>query len=204
MSKRLLVLFVLSVAIVALSGLSLADPSFEIEPLKTTWDPPAENRPPGSGDPGLGFGKKIAGAWLGTGEWAFDFDCDGLADTDPTPFPYDSQSFTASGLYIVTNPTDPNLAHGSWKQTGNLEVTTNNIVYFNNTDVPPAPGEAPVLAYVMRIPGVFTFDAEFTTATSTYQGIGYFATQDPLDPTEPPLWCTVGSHSSLRKVLVNP
>jgi hypothetical protein len=197
MSKRLLVLFVLSVAIVALSGLSLADPSFEIEPLKTTWDPPTENRPPSSGDPGLGFGKKIAGAWLGTGQWAMDFDCDGIADTDPTLFPYDSQSFTASGLYIVTNPTDPNLAHGSWKQTDYREVTTNNIVYFNNADTG-------ALEYVMRIPGVFTFDSEFTTATSTYQGIGYFASQDPLDPTEPPLWCTIAQPTPHRLVLVNP
>ena len=198
MSRRMLVLFVLSILVVALSGPMLADEDFEIQPLKTTWDPPGENRPPGDEDDnsGLGFGKKIAGAWLGTGEFAYDWECDGIADTEPTQFPYDSQSFTASGLYIVTQPTDPNLAHGRWEKTGPREVRTNNIVYFNNADG--------VLEYVMRIPGVFTFDSGFMTATSTFTGIGYFATQDPMDPNEPPLWCTIGQHTSLRKVLVNP
>ena len=199
MSRRMLILFVLSILVIALSGPVLADERFNIEPLRTTWDPPVDIGAPDDEDDddnGLGFGKKIAGAWLGTGEWAFDFDCDGIADGDPIPFPYDSQSFTASGLYIVTNPTDPNLAHGAWKKTGTREVTTNNIVYFNDADG--------VLQYVMRIPGVFTFDSGFKTATSTYTGIGYFASQDPLDPTEVPLWCTVGHHTLLRKVPVTP
>lgn len=199
MARSMLVLFVLSILVVALNGPVLADERFEIRPLRSSWDPPAEIGLPDDDegdDSGLGFGKKIAGAWLGTGEWAFDFDCDGIADTEANPVTYDSQSFTASGLYIVTNPTDPNLAHGAWEKTGQREVTTNNIVYFNDADG--------VLEYVMRIPGVFTFDSEYKTATSTYTGIGYFAAQDPLDPTEPPLWCTVGQHFVLRKVLVTP
>jgi len=193
----MLILFVLSILFVALNGPVLADQSFEIQPIKATWDPPAEIDMPDEDNQGLGFGKKIAGAWLGTGEFAYDWECDGIADTEPFPFAYDSQSFTASGLYIVTNPSDPNLAHGTWKKTGQREVSTNNIVYFNSL-------ETGLLEYVMRIPGVFTFDEEFMTATSTFGGIGYFATQDPLDPTETPLWCTIGQHIVLRKVSVTP
>lgn len=199
MLRRMLILFVLSILFVAMSGPVLADQSLEIQPIKTTWDPPTEIDMPEADNEGLGFGKKIAGAWLGTGWFAFDWECDGIASTDPIPFAYDSQSFTASGLYIVTNPSDPNLAHGTWKKTGRREITTNNIVYFNSAET-----EMPELEFVMRIPGVFTFDEGFTTATSTFHGIGYFAAQDPLDPTEVPLWCTIGQHTVLRKVSVTP
>jgi hypothetical protein len=143
-----------------------------------------------------GFGQNIAGAWLGTGSFAPDPDCDGVADGPATPFVADSQSFTASGLYISTNPANPNLGHGTWKKTGPRQVTTNNIVYINNAE-----GE---LQFIARIPGVFDFEKRFETATSTFGARLYFPTQDPLDPTVTPFFCTVGQHTLLRKVSVAP
>ena len=199
MLRRLMVLCVLSILMVALSGLVLADPRVGFEPTKSFWDPPESIGQPDddedSDDNGLGFGKKIAGAWLGSGDFALDLDCDGVAD-DPesaTPFAYDSQSFTASGLWIATNPNNPNLGHGTWAKIGPREITADSIVYLND----PATGE---LLWIMRIPGVFTFDQDFETATSVYGAIGYFPGQDPLDPTIDPAWCTAGRHYLLRKV----
>lgn len=201
MSRRILILFVLSILVVALSGAAMADPAFEIEPLKTDWDLPTENRPPGDdeGDDSMEFGKEIAGAWLGQGGFTLDLDCDGYADdpnAEPWPFPYDLQSFGVGGEYYATNPNNPNLGHGSWKKTGRREVTTSNIVIENDAN-----GE---LLWVMQIPGVFSFDQDFETATSTFGAIGYLPGQDPLDPDEVPAWCTVGTHTLLQKVTVEP
>ena len=138
------------------------------------------------------FGAKIAGAWLGEGQFALDPDCDGIPDGDPIPFAADSQSFTASGLYIATNPTNPNLYHGTWKKTGPREITADNIGYF------PI-GEGFLL---VRIPGVFTFDKKFETATSTF-GARLYPTTDALLADEP-VGCSVGEHFVLRKVTPDP
>jgi hypothetical protein len=140
------------------------------------------------------LGDMIAGTWLGRGQFALDLECDGIPDAEPTMFDFDSQSFTASGFYAATNPNNPLLGHGAWKQTGMREVTSNNIVYLTNP-------ETGALDFILRIPGVFTFNPSYTTATSTFGAIGYLPTQDPLDPDEVPVFCTIGEHYELRKVM---
>jgi hypothetical protein len=197
----MLILFALSIVVVLLAGPVLAEGRAELQPLKRTWVPPTVIGVPDFGDDegddegneGLGFGKKIAGAWLGEGQFALDLFCDGVPDADPTFFDYDSHSFTVGGLWIATNPNNPNLGHGTWVQTGPREITADSIVYATD----PATG---ALVWVMRIPGVFTFDEGFKTATSTFGAVGYLPGEDPLDPTIVPQWCTLGEHFQLRKV----
>lgn len=196
MSRRLLILFVLSIVIVALSGPVLAEGRVGLQPLTRVWDPPPAMDPPDDqddGDNGLGFGKKIAGAWLGTGQFVLDLGCDGVPDGEPVQYPWDSHSFTASGFWLATQPNDPLPGHGTWKKTGPQEITADSIVYSKNP-------ETGALEWIMRIPAVFTFNNDFTTATSTFGAVGYFPDQDPLDPQEVPAWCTIGQHHELRKV----
>ena len=60
------------------------------------------------------------------------------------------------------------------------------------------------LTFIARIPGVFTFDRKFETATSNFGAILYVPGTDPLDPLNEPVLCTVGQHELLQKVTVNP
>ena len=201
MSIRIPVLLILTLLLVGLSGTAAAQ--FKDLGVQDPWpsvrlgDPPVDADDDGD-DSGLGFGKKIAGTWAGSGSFALDLDCDGVADegAEPTYFDLDTQSFTIGGLYLVTTSTNPYTAHGAWEKTGPRQITTNNVTFLHDPDG--------VLLFLMRIPGVFDFDADFATATSTFGAIGYLPTQDPLDPAEIPVWCTAGQHDLLRKLDATP
>lgn len=196
MSNRIPVLLICTLLLVGLSGNAFAQT--QNFGAREPWPSTKLSDPPGGhddeGTDSFGFGKKIAGTWLGTGEFAFDPDCDGVGDVPPTVFDYDSQSFSASGLYMASTVTNPAVGHGTWKKTGHREITTNNIVYLTNPDGG--------LDFILRIPGVFTFDSDFKTATSTFGAIGYLPGENPLDPDVVPQWCTAGKHYLLQKVTV--
>ena len=136
MFRRVSILVVLVLLLVGLNGAILAQTrEFDYRVDTERWASVIN----GSGsENSFGFGQRIAGAWLGQGWFALDLNCNGVPDFEenpqappPVPFDYDSQSFSASGLYIATNPANPNLGHGTWKKTGVYEITTNNITYLN-------------------------------------------------------------------------
>jgi len=227
MSRRLTVLMILILLLVGLNGAILA------QTRDRDLVDPAERWPEvfggGIDNGGDDFAAKVAGTWLGKGWFALDFGCDGTEDGDRNYFDYDSQSFTASGLYISTNPTNPNLGHGTWKKTGPKEITTNNITYLNvpwpvTVTVPLVDDETGerlpldeldaltgtgtagpplTLNFIARIPGVYTFDRKFETATSDFGAILYIPGTDPLDPDNEPVLCTVGRHEVMKKVTVD-
>ena len=134
---------------------------------------------------------EIAGAWIGVGSFTVDLDGDGVGDTPPVPL-NDVHTFEVGGSHLATNPANPNLGHGTWVQTGRREISARDIVYIN--------GEDGTLAFIAVIPFTLYFDEEFENATTSFGAIGYLPTQDPLDPTEIPLFMTIGYHDSFRKV----
>jgi hypothetical protein len=142
---------------------------------------------------GLGFGKKIAGAWLGSGEFSVDLGCDGVFEIGPIPF-MDSQSFGVAGDHVVTNPGNPNTGLGTWTKTGHREISGRDTSFA----VDMTPGG--VVTTVAIVSFVYSFDSHFKTAITTFGAKVYLPTQNPLDPAEIPVACSLGSHDSFVKV----
>jgi hypothetical protein len=142
---------------------------------------------------GLGFGKKIAGAWLGSGSFSIDFGCDGSFDVGPIPFT-DAQSFGVYGHHVVTNPASPNTNLGTWTKTGHRQISGRDTSF--SVDVTPGG----TVTFVSIISFVYDFDEDFATALTTFGAKVYLPTQNPLDPAELPIACSLGSHDSFAKV----
>ena len=140
------------------------------------------------------FSTRVAGSWLGVGSFSVDFGCDGTFELGPIPFT-DAQSFGVGGSHMVTNSANPNTNHGTWKKTGPFQISGRDLGF--GVDA-PTPGGA--LANIAVISFVIDFDRYFETATETFGAKVYLPTQDPLDPLEEPIACSVGQHTSVRKL----
>jgi hypothetical protein len=140
------------------------------------------------------FNTRVAGSWLTSGEYSVDLGCDGTIDVGPIYF-NDAQTFGVNGSHMATNPANPNTNHGTWVKTGPFQVSGRDIG-FGVTG--PTPGGE--LASFAIISFVFDFDRNFENATSNFGAKVYLPTQDPLDPAEQPFVCTIGQHTSMRKV----
>ena len=136
------------------------------------------------------FGTRVAGSWLTEGEFSVDLGCDGTIDIGPIPF-HDAQTFGVGGSHLATNPANPNTNHGTWEKTGPFQISGRDI-NFGTTDG--------ALNTIAIITFVFDFDRDFRTATSNFGAKVYLPTQDPLDPAEQPIACSIGQHTSARKV----
>jgi hypothetical protein len=166
----------------------VAEDSDFTRPLRTLPDDDDDE-----GGEGLGFGKKIAGAWLGSGTFRVDFGCDGEFDTPPIPFT-DAQSFGVAGDHVVTNFANPNSSLGTWTKTGHREISGRDTSF----SVDATPGGT--LTFVSIVSFVYDFDPDFNTAITTFGAKVYLPTQDPLNPLELPVACSLGSHDEFRKV----
>lgn len=143
---------------------------------------------------GTAFVTRVAGSWLTAGSFSVDLGCDGTIDVGPIPF-NDAQTFGVNGSHLVTNPANPNTSHGTWMMTGPFQISGRDI-NFGVTE--PTPGGA--LASIAIITFVFDFDRHFENATSNFGAKVYLPTQDPFDPAEQPIACSIGQHTSMRKV----
>ena len=142
-------------------------------------------------DQGGGIGEKVAGSWLGSGSFSVDIGCDGSFEIGPFPFT-DVHTFGVGGSRTTTNPNNPNTAHGTWVKTGPRQVTGRDVLFINATATDPP--------FIAIIPMVVNFDPYFENATTSFGALGYLTTQDPLDPTVGPIFCSAGQHDSFRKV----
>ena len=136
------------------------------------------------------FGTRVAGSWLTEGTFSVDLGCDGTIDVGPIPF-NDAQTFGVGGSHLATNPANPNTNHGTWTKTGPFQISGRDIS-FGLTDG--------ALTSIAIISFVFDFDRTFENATSNFGAKVYLPTQDPLDPSEQPIACSIGQHTSARKV----
>lgn len=187
-----------TIVVVISALLCVANASAQLSDLVDPIERDAVMRPPGGvddgdGDDGLGFGKKIAGAWLGAGSFSVDLGCDGSFDIGPIPFT-DSQLFGIKGDHVVTNPANPNTNLGTWAKIGNRQISSRDISFA--VDVTPG-GSVTTVAVVTMIAD---FDADYQTATTMFGAKVYLPFQDPLDPGEAPVACSQGQHDSFRKV----
>ena len=164
---------------------------------------------PGPRSTGIGFGQRIAGMWLGSGSFDLDFDCDGVADAPIAVPVLDTHMFDVGGSYIVTNPANPNSTQGTWKQTGPRQLTGRSIGFGSNpncvdTTEPPdgiCESFGPMVS-IFSIKTVVDFDEDYETATTSFAATVHPPTEDPLDPDALVTICTVGAHTSYRKVNV--
>ena len=134
-----------------------------------------------------GFGSNVAGAWLGSGTFSVDLGCDGIIDIPNIPFT-DAHNFGVGGSRVTTNPLNPNSNHGTWVKTGPRQVTGRDINFSADA------------SNVGLITIVVDFDKRLETATTRFEGKFYSISQDPLDPIEVPWGCSIGEHTSFRKV----
>jgi hypothetical protein len=111
-------------------------------------------------------------------------------------------------VVLTTNPANPNTGQGTWMRTGPLQITGRNLGYASTlvASVPDAtelPADVTVMVSMGNIAVigfVVDFDPSFETATSTFGAKVYTPDQDPLDPTEQPIACSQGQHTSFRKI----
>jgi hypothetical protein len=135
----------------------------------------------------------ISGAWLAQGSFDVDLGCDGVFDIGPLPFS-DAHTFGVGGDHVATNPSNPNSNLGTWIQTGARQITARDVSFA----VDATPGGTVTTIAVISL--VVDFDEEFETATTTFAAKVYLPFQDPLDPAEMPVACSLGYHDSFRKV----
>ena len=159
--------------------------------------------------PGIGFGQRIAGTWLGTGSFDLDFDCDGVVDLPIAVPVLDVHTFDVGGSYMVTNPNNPNSVPGTWEQTGPRQLTGKSIGFGSDsncvdTTEPPdgiCDSFGPLVS-IFSIKTVVDFDPGYLTATTSFAATVHPPTEDPLDPDALVNLCTVGAHTAFRKVTV--
>lgn len=164
---------------------------------------------PAQRSPGIGFGQRIAGLWLGSGSFDLDLDCDGVADLLLAIPVLDTHMFDVGGSYIVTNPNNPNSTQGTWKQTGPRQLTGMSIGFGSNpncvdTTQPPdgiCDSFGPMIS-IFSIRTVIDFAEDYKTATTSFAATVHPPTEDPLDPDALVNLCTVGAHTAYRKVNV--
>ena len=161
------------------------------------------------GSDGLGFGKKIAGTWMGGGSFDLDFDCDGVVDL-PLGIPVrDLHTIGVGGSYLVTTFNNFNTIHGTWKKTGSRQLTSEAIGFISDpncadTSEPPdgvCDAQGP-LTGVFSIQTILDFDDEFQNAATSFAATVHPAEESPLNPDAVVNLCTVGSHFSFKKVNV--
>jgi hypothetical protein len=145
------------------------------------------------GNQGLGFGKKVAGTWLGAGTFSVDLGCDGTFDIPGIPFT-DTQAFDVGGIHVVTNPGNPNSNLGTWEKTGMRQLSSRGVSFA----VDMTPGGTVTSVAIISL--VVDFDEDFETGVTTFAAKVYLPFQDPLDPAELPVACSLGSHDSFRKL----
>jgi hypothetical protein len=160
-----------------------------------------------SNTPGVGFGQRIAGTWLGTGSFDLDLDCDGVADVFLGIPALDTHMFGVGGSYVVVNPNNPNSILGTWKQTGPRQLTGESIGFGSNPNCTDADDDGVCesfgpLASIFSIKTVVDFDSDYRTATTSFAATVHPPTEDPLDPDAIVNLCTVGAHTAYRKVIV--
>ena len=159
--------------------------------------------------PGVGFGQRIAGTWMGNGSFDLDFDCDGVADVFLGLPVLDTHMFDVGGSYTVVNPNNPNSILGTWKQTGPRQVSSRAIGFGSDpncvdTSDPPdgVCNSFGPLASIFSIKTIVDFDADYLTATTSFAATVFSPTEDPLDPDAMVNLCTIGAHTAFRKVTV--
>ncbi len=197
MRKSMIIGALLLLAFVAVAQAQFADRTADL----------SRNRPANS--PGIGFGQRIAGTWLGNGSFDLDLDCDGVADI-PVAIPVlDVHTFDVGGSYSVVNPNNPNSIQGTWKQTGPRQLTGKSIGFgsdpncVDTTDPPDGICDSfgPLLS-IFTIITIVDFDEDYLNATTHFAATVYPPTEDPLDPDAIVNLCTLGSHTMFRKVAV--
>jgi hypothetical protein len=161
----------------------------------------------GDGDNGLGFGKKIAGTWIGMGSFDLDFDCDGVADLFLGIPALDLHTFGVGGSHLVTNPNNPNTIGATWVKTGPQQLTSEGIGFGSDSNCTDADDDGTCEAFgpmvsIFSIKTVVDFDADFQSASTSFAATVHPPTEDPLDPGALVNLCTLGSHTSFRKVNV--
>jgi hypothetical protein len=184
----LLVVFVFVLLLTGSAQAQVQDPdvgSFFRDPLRAAL--------PDDDDDDDGIGSKIAGAWIGEGEFSVDLGCDGTFDIGPIPFK-DGHTFDVGGSHVVTNPANPNSGLGTWEKIGSRQVSARDL----NFGVDATPGGNVTTISIVSM--VVDFDKGFNTATTTFGADVYLPTQDPLDPNAVPVACSAGQHTSFRKV----
>jgi hypothetical protein len=204
MSRKIFGLLAVFVLMLLLTGSAQAQLQTPDDDGRNVRDPYRTALPPGGDDNNHGgIGDKIAGAWVGTGFFALDFDCDGVGDVPPGPPFTDVQSFSAGGLHVGLNPGNPNSGPGTWRKTGPRQVSAQDILFINTTTADLVTGAVTTeVSLIARIEIVVDFEHNFEAATSTFGARLYNPDQDPL--VDAPFLCTAGQHTLLRKVPATP
>jgi hypothetical protein len=185
----------------------------QITGMEEKFEPPWENiflDPVDDNDgpnEGIGFGKRIAGTWMGMGSFDLDFDCDGVVDL-PLAIPaLDLHTIGVGGSYLVTTAANPNSIHGTWEQTGPRQLTSEAIGFgsdpncVDSTEPPDGVCDSfGPLASIFSIKTVLDFDEDYQNASTSFGATVHPPTEDPLDPDAVVNLCTVGSHYSFKKV----
>ena len=94
----------------------------------------------------------------------------------------------------MVNPANPNSNLGTWKRTGNRQVTSRDISYA----VDGTPGGNVTSVAIVSL--VVDFEEGFDGATTVFGAQVYLPHQDPLDPAEVPVACSLGQHDSFVKL----
>lgn len=156
---------------------------------------------------GFGFGKKIAGTWIGMGSFDLDLNCDGVADVLLGIPALDLHTFGVGGSHLVTNPNNPNTIHATWVQTGHRQLTSEGIGFGSDSNCTDADDDGTCESFgpmvsIFSIKTVVDFDQEYQNASTWFGATVHPPTEDPLDPDAAVNLCTAGSHASFRKVNV--
>jgi hypothetical protein len=198
-------MFALALLLAGTAQAQWADTDLSDDIFVSPFEPTPIDEGDDDGDMGLGFGKKIAGTWIGMGSFDLDFNCDGVADALLGIPALDLHTFGAGGSHVVTNPNNPNTIGATWVRTGPMQLTSQGIGFGSDSNCTDADedgvceGFGPMVS-IFSIKTVIDFDDDYQTASTTFAATVHPPTEDPLDPAAVVNICTVGSHTSFRKV----